>query len=287
MLSLVLAFALIAVYFAIYEDPKHAMLRRENEELLNTIDENLVNISKLETSLSALHQKDNEFYRSILNADPITTGVWNGGVGGGADFDNQDQPFNLKDAEKRIDALQHKVNLQEKSYDELFRLAAENAKKLKHIPAIKPVPGKLISSFGMRMHPIHKIRKMHYGLDFQADTGTPIAAAGDGKVIFAGKSSGGYGYQIEVDHGFGYVTKYAHLKKGGIKVKKGQQVKRGEIIGLTGNTGLSKGPHLHYEIVKDGRKINPIDYFYADLSPEEYNQLRKEAEAAKDVESMD
>ena len=275
-------------YLYIFDDPKTAMLRNENKGLVGKIDENLVKISRLETALDQLHQRDNEFYRTLLNRDPIASGVWNGGVGGSADYQASTDPSNLQEAEKRIQLLEHKIQLQESSYNELFKEASKNQERLTHIPAIKPVPGKIVSTFGKRKHPIFKVVKMHYGLDFQARIGTPVYATGDGKVIKAGKSYGGYGYQIEIDHGFGFVTKYAHLKKDGIKVKKGQKVKRGDVIALTGNTGLSKGPHLHYEIIKDGnKKIDPIDYFYANMSPEQIVQLRREAEAVKDNESMD
>jgi murein DD-endopeptidase MepM/ murein hydrolase activator NlpD len=131
----------------------------------------------------------------------------------------------------------------------------------------------------MRTHPIHNIPKMHTGLDMQASTGTKVHAAGDGVVKLSGTSRGGYGMQIEIDHGgYGYVTKYAHLSN--ITVKKGDKVKRGQVVGLSGNTGLSKGPHLHYEIIKNGKKIDPIDYFYGDLTPEEYVKLREEAKVA-------
>jgi len=274
-------------YLYIFDDPKTSMLRRENNKLVSKIDENLVKISRLEATVDQLHQRDNEFYRTLLNRDPISSGVWNGGVGGSADYQPSADPSNLQEAEKRIQLLEHKIQLQESSYNELFKEASRNQKRLTHIPAIKPVPGRIVSTFGNRKHPIFKVVKMHYGLDFQARIGTAVYATGDGVVIKAGKSYGGYGYQIEIDHGFGFVTKYAHLKKDGIKVTKGQNVKRGDVIALTGNTGLSKGPHLHYEIIKDGRKINPIDYFYANMSPQQIVQLRKEAEAVKDNESMD
>lgn len=283
-----LAALLFVLYLRVYDDPKYKMLQEQNESLTGNIATNLDKIKQLETAITDLHERDNEFYRSILNAEPIENGMWNGGIGGSTDFDPAgNQPLTLVETQKRLKALEYKISLQGKSYEELVKLAEKNDQRLSHIPAIKPVPGKLISSFGRRLHPIFRIRKMHTGLDFQANIGTEVVATGDGTVITAGRNSGGYGYEIEIDHGFGFVTKYAHLKKDGIKVKVGQKVKRGDFIGLSGNTGTSKGPHLHYEIIKDGVKIDPLGYFYADLTPEEYMILRKEAEGLKDGESMD
>ncbi len=274
-------------YLFLFDDPKMAMLRRQNNDLLSKIDENLVKISRLESFVDQLHERDNDFYRSLLNREPISSGVWNGGIGGSANYQPSDDPNNLKEAEKRLNLLEHKIKMQESSYNELFKEVSRNQDRLKQLPAVLPVPGRIVSTFGMRMHPILKIRKMHYGLDFQARLGTPVYATGDGTIVKAGKSYGGYGYQVEIDHGFGYVTKYAHLSKGSIKVKKGDKVTRGDVIALSGNTGLSKGPHLHYEVMKDGKRVNPIDYFYADMTAEEIVQLRKEAESVKDNESMD
>ncbi|MEM6263010.1 MAG: M23 family metallopeptidase, partial [Bacteroidota bacterium] len=240
-------------------------------------------LASLEQSVNQLHARDNSFYRSILDKDPISTGIWNGGTGGTANLENASDPEVLVEAEKTLDVLKHKIALQGKSFDVLVKTWAGRQNELAHIPAIKPVPGRLISGFGMRMHPIQLIRKMHTGIDMEARTGTKVHATGDGIVKFSGVKSNGYGIHIDVDHGFGYVTKYAHLSK--LIVKQGQRVKRGEVIGLSGNTGLSKGPHLHYEIVKDGKKINPIDYFYKDVDPQSYIKLRKEA--LVENESMD
>jgi murein DD-endopeptidase MepM/ murein hydrolase activator NlpD len=183
-----------------------------------------------------------------------------------------------------MERLSNKVEIQNQSYAYLFDRINQNKDYLRHLPAVKPVSGEVISGFGMRMHPIKAIRKMHTGIDFTANLNTPVHAAGDGVVRLAGQSRGGYGVQVEVDHGgYGYITKYAHLAS--TVVQQGEHVKRGQIIGYSGTTGLSKGPHLHYEVIKDGQKIDPIDYFYGDQTPEEYVKLR---EAAKmDNESMD
>ncbi|RMG58741.1 MAG: M23 family metallopeptidase [Bacteroidetes bacterium] len=272
----------LAVFFFAYDNPKEAFLKKQNADLIREVASLEKQFASLEEKIDVLHNQDNAFYRSLLNTDQIDEGFWNGGKGGAVQAVGQgSKPEVLRDAEQRLDRLQNKMNIQNQSYSFLFDLLSKKEEELKHIPAIKPVPGKVISGFGMRMHPIQKIRKMHTGLDLQANTGTEVYATGDGVVRLAGRNRGGYGIQVEIDHGgYGYITKYAHLSE--IKVKVGQRIKRGDIIGLSGNTGLSKGPHLHYEIIKNDRKIDPIDYFYGDLTPEEYVRLREEAK----VENM-
>ncbi|RMG18067.1 MAG: M23 family metallopeptidase [Bacteroidetes bacterium] len=271
----VLACLLIAAFLYSGYDPQKVILENENKRLKSEIGKYEQQFSMLEKAVDELHKKDNEFYRSILNAEPIASGVWNGGTGGTANAELASQPDVLRETEKRLARLSQKVDLQGESYSLLFGHLSENEDFLSHVPSIKPVPGRLISGFGMRMHPIHHIRKRHTGIDLQASKGTPVYATGDGVIKFAGRKANGYGIHIDIDHGYEYVTKYAHLSK--VLVKRGQSVKRGDIIGYSGNTGLSKGPHLHYEIIKGGIKIDPIDYFYADLTPEEFIKLREEA----------
>ena len=151
---------------------------------------------------------------------------------------------------------------------------------LASIPAIQPVPNKeltkLVSGFGMRIHPIYKVKMMHTGCDFSTPRGTPVYSTGDGIVKVVTTNLGGYGKEIEVDHGYGYVTKYAHLDRFNVKV--GQKVKRGELIGYSGNTGASTAPHVHYEVIHDGRKVNPVHYFFNDLNPTEYEKILEFAE---------
>lgn len=278
-----IACILLAAFLFFYGDPKYSLLENQNNRLIAKITEYETNYSQLETQVDSLQQRDRVLYRSILNAEPISSGIWNGGTGGSANAERSSDPDELKNIEKRLDILKSKINLQSTSYNYLSDKFYNNEDELKHIPAIKPVSGRLISGFGMRMHPIAKIRKRHTGIDMQASTGTPVHATGDGIIKFAGVKANGYGKHIDIDHEYGYVTKYAHLSK--YVVKKGQRVKRGDIIGYTGNTGLSKGPHLHYEIIKNGVKINPIDYFYSDLTPDEYVALKREA--LVENESMD
>lgn len=269
---------LFAGYFAFWDDPKMKILKEQNNALLTEINVINTKFAEMDAKVATLHKRDNEFYRSILNAQPIDDGVWNGGTGGANNPAIANHPVVLRQAEATLNDLSYKIDLQNRSYEHLRKALADNQEKLKHIPAIKPVPGNVISGFGVRVHPILRIRKEHTGLDFTAPIGTPVASTADGKVITAGSSSGGYGNQVEIDHGYGLVTKYAHLSE--VKVSVGQTVKRGDIIALTGNTGLSSGPHLHYEIVRNDTKIDPVDYFYQDLSPSEYEKFKKEAAAA-------
>jgi murein DD-endopeptidase MepM/ murein hydrolase activator NlpD len=179
------------------------------------------------------------------------------------------------DTKKRLDKLKKRLYVQSKSFDEVVDLAKNKEKMLAAIPAVQPVPNKnlkrVASGYGYRVHPIYKVRKMHWGMDFSAPTGTEIFATGDGLISKVVNSRRGYGKHVIIDHGYGYKTLYAHMSS--IDVKRGQKVKRGDVIGLVGNTGTSNGPHLHYEVIKDGKKINPANYYFNDLTPEEYDLM--------------
>jgi murein DD-endopeptidase MepM/ murein hydrolase activator NlpD len=165
--------------------------------------------------------------------------------------------------------------VQSKSYDEIFSLAKKKTEMLASIPAIQPISNKdlrrLASGFGYRTHPIYKTQHLHTGIDFSAPTGTEIYATGDGKVVYADNAGRGYGNHVILEHGFGYQTMYAHMIK--TNVRRGQNVKRGDVIGFVGSTGTSTAPHLHYEVIKNQKKINPINFFFNDLSPEEYDKV--------------
>ena len=176
---------------------------------------------------------------------------------------------------QRIDQLNRQLYIQTKSYDDLLGMAEDKSEILASIPAIQPVSNKelrrLASGFGMRVHPIYKVKMMHPGIDFSAPQGTPVYATGSGKVSQTKSSFTGYGNQIIIDHGYGYLSRYAHLQE--FNVKAGQTVERGQCIGYVGNTGTSTAPHLHYEVFKDDERVNPIHYFYQDISAEEYEIL--------------
>jgi murein DD-endopeptidase MepM/ murein hydrolase activator NlpD len=174
-----------------------------------------------------------------------------------------------------IATLERQVNIHKSGFDRIKNLAGTRSARLSHVPAIQPIHNhnliRTASGFGMRMHPVYKVPKLHTGVDFTAKTGTEIFAAGDGVVFNVKKSYTGYGQHVIIDHGFGYKTLYAHMSK--FKVRKGQKVKRGDVIGLVGNTGTSTGPHLHYEVIRDNKKIDPANFFFNDLNFEEYQEM--------------
>jgi len=231
-------------------------------------------MNQMEKVLENIAERDNTLYRVYFEANPIPEEQRRAGFGGInrykslEGFDNSGMIINTS---KRIDVLSKQLVVQSKSLDEIKLLAEDKEKLLLAIPAIQPVQNRdlkrMASGYGMRMHPILKYRKMHKGMDFTAPRGAAIYATGDGVIKRATRSST-FGNLIVIDHGFGYETYYAHLSK--YEVKKGQKVTRGDIIGYVGNTGLSAGPHLHYEVHKNGKAINPINFYHADLTPEEY-----------------
>jgi murein DD-endopeptidase MepM/ murein hydrolase activator NlpD len=186
-----------------------------------------------------------------------------------------------------LDILTKQTVVQSRSLDEIERLAKNKAALIEAIPTIQPVKNKdlarLASGFGYRIDPFTKVRKKHYGMDFTAKRGTPIYATGNGVIKRADNRSSGYGKHIRIDHGFGYVSLYAHLSK--YNVRRGQKVKRGDVIGYVGSTGRSVGPHLHYEIIKDNKKINPLNFYYGNLSPKEFEALLTQAK--QENQSMD
>lgn len=258
---------------------KESWLKQQIQDYEAGVQEFEGRMETLNANLAQLEQKDRTLYRLILDMEPAQI---NGGTGGSQKVSSL-QIESLKEADAKLDQIQTKLKLQESSYVSLFETLKTKEDELRHVPSILPVNGTFISGFGMREHPILGIRKLHTGLDFTCKIGTPIYATGDGVVAYCGRKSNGYGIHIDINHGYGYTTKYAHLNE--IKVRRGQKVKRGDIIGYSGNTGLSKGPHLHYEIIRSGSKINPIDYFYADLRPHEYVKYKQRA--AIENESMD
>lgn len=276
LISLALAFGIFQAYLHTSGDPIVNSQKLQNAQLRAALTELNERNYELMAQVDALHAKDNELYRSVFGMDEINEGIYEGGIGGAEDFDPNAGPGVVTNAKKNIERLASKIRQQASSYQDIASELESNKDKLSHIPAIKPVPGKLISGFGMRMHPILRIRKMHTGIDMEARMGTPVHATGDGKVKFAGAKANGYGTHIDVDHGYGFVTKYAHLSK--IVVKQGQEIKRGELIGYSGNTGQSAGPHLHYEVVKEGRKVNPVNHLIRGVTPEEFLEMKKAAQ---------
>jgi murein DD-endopeptidase MepM/ murein hydrolase activator NlpD len=261
-----------------FESPKERRMKRELDNMV--IQYELMNgkLDQLANVLSDIEKRDDEIYRTIFEAGPIPNEVRTAGFGGANRYKNL-EGFNnsdlLIDTRKKLDQIANRAYVQTKSFDDVVEMARDKEQMLASIPAIQPVANKdlkrMASGYGYRIHPIYKVRKLHTGTDFSAPTGTPIYATGDGKVSTYKRSRAGYGNHIIIDHGYGYQTLYAHMSK--VDVKRGQKVKRGDVIGYIGSSGRSTAPHLHYEVIKDGRKINPINYFFNDLSPEEYEMM--------------
>ena len=264
------------------ESPKERALKRELQnsqlqfELLNK------KMKEAEAVLASIAERDNNIYRVYFEANPIPDEQRKAGFGGINRYKNLEGFDNSKliiESNKRLDILQKQIVVQSKSLDEIAKLAAEKEKLLAAIPAIQPVRNqdlkRMASGYGMRSDPFTKVRKMHYGMDFSAPRGTPIYASGDGIIDRADNTATGYGNHIRIDHGYGYVSLYAHLYK--YNVRKNQKVKRGDLIGFVGSTGRSEAPHLHYEIFKDGERINPINFYYGSLTAEEFNKMLEHA----------
>ncbi|MGY0393195.1 peptidoglycan DD-metalloendopeptidase family protein [Bizionia sp. KMM 8389] len=264
------------------ESPKERALKRELSNL--QLQYQLLNkkMDEAQLVLEDIANRDNNIYRLYFETNPIPKEQRLAGFGGVNRYKNLEGFDNSKliiESNKRIDILQKQIVVQSKSLDEIAKLAEEKEKLLAAIPAIQPVSNedltRMASGYGYRTDPFTKVRKFHYGMDFTAPRGTPVYASGDGVVIRADSRSSGYGNHIRIDHGFGYVSLYAHLYK--YNVKKNQKVKRGDLIGFVGNTGRSEAAHLHYEIFKDDKRINPLNFYYGNLSAEEFDELLKHA----------
>lgn len=279
-LASVIAVIMLISFNYFFESPKELMLKKENKEL--TLYYQLLEgeVSKLNYMMGDLQQRDDNLYRIIFESEPIPEEMRNAGVGG-SDRYKEIKEKGLKQEDlvvslsQKVDALKRKMYVQSISYDEVTDMAHKKEEYWASVPAIQPILNEnlnmLASGYGMRIHPILKVRKMHKGVDFAAPKGTPIYATGDGVVVAVKTVFGGYGKHIEIDHGFGFTTRYAHMNE--FKVKKGQRIKRGDLIGTVGNTGSSTAPHVHYEIMKDGRFVNPVNYFFKDLTPEEFDKI--------------
>ncbi len=276
--STVVGLIMVIVFFQFFDSPKEKRLKSEIENLVLQYDILSKKMTQIDLVLDDIQHRDDNIYRVIFEADPIPSSIRKAGFGGVnryKDIRNFSNAELVIEAAKKADKLSKQLYIQSKSFDEVIDLAKNKADMLASIPAIQPIAnkdlGRVASGYGYRIHPIYKTRKLHTGMDFTAPQGTPIYATGDGKIEKVRRSRRGYGNHVIVDHGYGYQTLYAHMTK--YIVYRGQKVKRGEIIGYVGSTGTSVAPHLHYEVIKNKRKINPVNYYYNDLSPEEYYKM--------------
>ena len=279
-LAIVLAVGILIVLSRYFESPKEMALKKENEELKLYYDLMQDQIVSMDDMLGVLQEKDDQVYRTVFEAEPIPETVREAGSGGVLKYRNLLES-DLENKElvvgtlEKIDKVKKKMYIQTKSYDEIMDLALNREAFYRAMPAIQPVSNKelrrLSSGFGRRLDPILKVKKMHYGVDFSAPQGTPIYATADGRVSVQRKLTTNIGWYIKIDHGFGFETLYGHMSR--FNVKKGDYVKRGQIIGWVGNTGKSTAPHCHYEVHKNGQKVNPVFYFYQDLNAEEFDEI--------------
>ncbi len=296
---LVLLFFIIVIFgtsyalvrFKFFPNPNELVLQKNQQEVLAEIKFLDSQLAHLYEELYLLEHRDANIYRPILEADSLPNSLRNPGVGGSERHKDlhtsglsQTKIKLVLDKISKVEMLKRKMYAQTQSYDDIITLAQQKEQMYASIPAVQPCDKykRIASGFGMRIHPISGKRKMHTGLDFAAKIGTPIYSTGDGVVEVAKKSHYGYGNQVMINHGFGYKTRYAHMTR--FIVKKGQKVKRGELIGYVGSTGSSTGPHLHYEVIKNRKPLNPMNFIFKDISPEDYQRILEQA--SEDNESM-
>jgi len=288
--SIIISIIYYIIYSFFFDTPEERGLRRENEEL--ALQFVLLNkkFDHVNAVLEDIQQRDDNIYRTIFEAEPIPLSVRNAGMGGVNRYSELEGLTNSKiviESNKRLDKLAKQVYIQSKSFDEVIEMARRKEEMIANIPAIQPISNtdlkRVASPFGVRIHPFYKVLKMHTGMDFTAPTGTEIYATGNGVVSDVIHSARGYGNTIIIDHGYSYKTLYAHLST--LLVRPGEKVKRGDVIGLVGSTGMSMAPHLHYEVRKHEEPINPINYYFNDLTPDEYDKIIELA--AQNGQSLD
>jgi len=283
--SLVSASIIVAIAFRFLDSPKERVMRQDMatmEERIRLVQDQLRSMSN---ELEQLEQRDNDIYRSIFETAPLPDSIRLGRSA--RELETDDYAYRetddlLAQLTLQLDNLKHRLKMQRQSYDTLQQMVMSKEKMLAAIPAIQPISNKnlehIASGFGYRIDPIYKTPKMHTGLDFAAAMGTPIYATADGVVRTGTYDDGGYGNHVVVNHGYGYETLYGHMVR--IKVASGERVKRGQVLGWVGSTGKSTGPHLHYEVIRNGKKIDPVHYFFHDLNGADYERMIKIAAAS-------
>lgn len=268
----------VIIAFKYFDSPKEKQLRRDIERM--QLQYNLLGrrVDQMNLVMEDLASRDNNIYRAILESDSIPDAIRKAGFGSMDRYQSLegfDYSSLMVSLTQKVDRLEKQMYIQSKSYDDVIKMAKGKEKLIASIPAIMPISNKDLrhapGGFGWRTHPIYKTPEFHPGMDFAAPEGTEIYATGDGVVTAADNKSQGYGNHVVIDHGFGYETLYGHMSR--IAVKPGQVIKRGQVIGYVGSTGLSTAPHCHYEVHKNGELMNPLNYYYNDLSPEEYAKL--------------
>jgi len=268
----------LVVLYNVFASPREKAMQRELEQY--KLQYKILNdhLDQIQLVLNDLQDRDDNIYRVIFETEPIPASVRKAGYGGTnryARLEGYNNSDILINTTKKLDQITSQVYVQSKSFDEVFKLAKSKEKMIASIPAVQPVDisdlRRIGSFFGYRTDPFYKVTKMHEGIDFTASIGTPIYATGDGVVTESEYNKGGYGNSIKISHGYGYETFYAHLSR--IKARVGQKVKRGEVIGFVGNTGKSTAPHLHYEVRLRGKPVNPIYYFFNDITTKEYADM--------------
>lgn len=282
------AFLFTMVSHRLFPSPKEKVLLKEIDQLKSNYTRVLGDVEQLSKVLNNIQDRDAYAHRMIFGMDPIDKDVWEGGIGGHDKYEQYRQFKNSGDlmasTQERLDRLKRQAVLQSRSLDTIMTMATEKEQMMASIPSIKPVRAdklnrsvQLLSGFGYRIHPIFKVPKMHAGIDFSSPQGTPIQATGAGVVVKAERGSG-YGLHVVIKHGYGYETLYGHMSR--LDVKVGDKIVRGQKIGLVGSTGTSTAPHCHYEVHLRGTPVNPIHYCMDGLTPEQYQELVKLAEAA-------
>lgn len=286
---LVLMFVGFIVFSQFLKTPNELAKERELEYTKFNLELTNKRVDEMADVLTQMQDRDNNIYRAYFEANPIPEEQRKAGFGGVNRYkylEGYENSQLVSDVTKKLDILSKQMSVQSKSLDEIVDLAKEKEDMLASIPAIMPVKKEdlsyVASGYKWRMHPILKIRKFHKGMDFKAPKGTPIYASGNGRVALAQRSAT-FGKVVYIDHGYGYRTVYAHMSK--IATRRGKEVKRGDIIGYVGNTGRSVAAHLHYEVHKNGRALNPINFYYGDLTPEEF--LAMQIAAEKEGQSFD
>ena len=280
LIGVVLGVVIVVVGLQFMSSPKERAMQRELAQYKRQTKLLGERVERAEKVLENLEERDDALYRTIFESEPVSAAERHSGIGGVeryAEYDKMQNGQLLKNTTMKVDELTKRLYVESKSLDEIYEMARTKSERMSSMPAIMPVAKTqchVVSGFGYRYHPILKYRRLHSGIDMAARQGTPVYATGDGVVLAAGRKSdgyGGYGIVALVDHGFGVQTLYAHLHS--VNVRVGQHVSRGQQIGTVGSTGMASGSHLHYEVIQNGKKVDPVFYFGGDLTPQEYEEV--------------